>query len=73
MSDKETEGGTELWDDSEYEASDSSTVTSGQLSGAPQKKPRYSCTFHPDRASSPGQLYQEKGRHMHDALSVTVM
>ena len=61
MSDKETERGTELWDDSEYEASGSSTVTSAQLSGAPQKKPRYSCTFHPESSKFTWAIVSRKG------------
>ena len=65
-SDEVEQRDTELWDDSEYEASGSSTVTSAQLSGESHKKPRYSCTFHPE----PGQLYREKGRCMLVVLSV---
>ena len=61
MSDKETERGTELWDDSEYEASGSSTVTSAQLSGTPQKKPRYSCTFHPESSKFTWPIVSRKG------------
>ena len=38
-------------EDSEYEAGSNSTVatcSSAQLSEEPKKKPRYSCTFHPE-------------------------
>ena len=61
---------TELWDNSEYEASGSSMVTGAQLSGESHKCQGILVPFTPNRISSPGQLYQEKGRRMLNVLPV---
>ena len=48
---EELEQRSEFSGDSEYEASSSSAVTTGssaQFSEEPKKRPRYSCTFHPE-------------------------
>ena len=59
-SDEVEQRDTELWDDSEYEASGSSTVTSAQLSGE-SEKPKYSCTFHPESNKFTWAIVSRKG------------
>ena len=54
----------EFTDDSEYEASSSSTVatcSSAPLSEEPKKRPRYSCTFHSESNKFTRAIVSRKG------------